>query len=57
MRVNINPPPTGITGIGVSEVTAAIEHELSHGGVPRINGEYNGRFKNVNDLAHEIMLS
>ncbi len=57
MRVNINPPPTGITGIGVSEVTAALEHELSQGGVPRRNGEYTGRFKNVNDLANEIMLS
>jgi hypothetical protein len=57
MRVNINAPPTGITGIGVSEVTAALEHELSQGGVPRRNGDQTAKFKNINDLANEIMLN
>ncbi len=57
MRVNINAPPAGITGIGVSEMTAALEHELSQGGVPRRNGEQTGKFKNINDLTNEIMLN
>jgi len=29
MRVNINPQTTAISGIGVCEVAAALEHELS----------------------------
>ena len=42
-----------IAGTGPSEVTAALEHELNQGGVPRRNQE-TGKFKNINDLAQEI---
>ena len=38
-------------------MTAALEHELSQGGVPRRNGDQTGKFKNINDLANEIMLN
>jgi DNA replication protein DnaC len=61
MRVSVIPPASvgGITGIGVSEVAAALEHELSQGGVPRRNGpgETSVRFKNVNDLASELKVA
>lgn len=38
-------------------MTAALEHELSQGGVPRRNGDQTAKFKNINDLANEIMLN
>ena len=42
-----------VMGTGTSEVTAALEHELNQGGVPRRNME-SGRFKNISELAQEI---
>lgn len=51
LRVNL----PGIVGSGTSEVTAALEHELNHSGVPRRNEpQGSGRFKNINELASEI---
>jgi hypothetical protein len=37
-------------------MAAALEHELSQGGVPRrSSGDVTGKYKNINELAAEIL--